>query len=540
MTNLLQTLGRYVHTKPNPARPARTNRTRPDERSGAHQQPGAVAHTHPHPGLLLGVLIYCGLVIAVIGTLGTPLIPLIADAQHVSLSDAQWLLTLTLLTGAASTPLLGRLGDGPHRRTVLLAGLGTVAAGSLLAATANGFTQLLVGRGLMGVGVGLMPLALAIARDLLPPRQLAAGIGALSITVATGAGLGYPLSGLIAESFDYHAGFWVAAVLTAAAMAAVLAVVPGRASTRAARGPVDLVGALLFAAGLSPLLVALSEGESWGWTSPRIIALFGSGIVCLVAWIMLELHSAHPLVELKYLAARPVLIADVCAILAGFGMFNAMTLINRLAQAPTSTGYGFGASPAVLGLVILPLAVGTVLASRWSRWLGPRTGGGRGLLLVGLFAVALAEFGLAVRHDHLVELGGATFLFGVGIGLAFAAMPGLIIGSVPPHETGSATSFNQVLRTVGGSVGSALGAAMLAAHTPAGATEPSNSGYTVAFVIAGGVGVLAMLAALALPSSPRAGEPAVPASRQAELETLQEEAADAAASGLVMADDVEP
>ncbi|MCK9925911.1 MFS transporter [Frankia sp. Mgl5] len=501
-------------------------------------RPSGGGGPHPRPGMLLGVLVYCGLVIAVIGTLGTPLIPTIAAAQHVSLDSAQWLLTLTLLTGAASTPLIGRLGDGPHRRTVLLAGLGAVAVGSVLSATANGFAQLLVGRGLMGVGMGLMPLALAVARDLLPPHKLAPGVAALSITVATGAGLGYPLSGLLADTFDYHAGFWVAAALAAAAMAAVLVVVPGRVSARTARGRVDLRGAVLFAAALSPVLLALSEGESWGWLSPAVIALLVGGIGCGVAWALVELRTDNPLIELKYLAARPVLIADVCAALAGFGMFNAMTLINRLAQAPTSTGYGFGASPAVLGLVILPLSAGTVLASRWSRWLGPRTGGGRGLLLCGLMAVALALFGLAVSHDHLVELGAATFLFGVGIGLAFAAMPALIMEAVPPHETGSATSFNQVLRTAGGSVGSALGAALLAAHTPAGSVEPTNSGYTTAFVVAGGVCALAALAALALPGTPSAATRPMGAARRTELETMEEESAGSTAAGLVMAEDV--
>ncbi|WP_230204922.1 MFS transporter [Parafrankia elaeagni] len=497
------------------------------------------------PGLLLGVLVYCGLVIAVIGTLGTPLIPTIATDLHVSLTDAQWLLTLTLLIGAATTPLIGRLGDGPHRRTVLLAGLGAVGAGSVLAATAASFVQLLVGRGLMGIGMGLMPLALAIARDLLPPSRVGPGIAALSITVATGAGLGYPLSGLIADTFDYHAGFWMAAGLAGAAMAAVVAVVPGRASARPASGRLDLRGAWLFAAALSPLLLALSEGRAWGWTSPGVVALLVVGAACGVGWALVELRTANPLVELRYLRARPVLVADVCAALAGFGMFNAMTLINRLAQAPTSTGYGFGASPAVLGLVILPLSAGTVLASRWSRWLGPRTGGGRGLLVTGLLAVALAQFGLAVRHDHLVELGAATFLFGVGIGLAFAAMPALIIGSVPPQETGSATSFNQVLRTAGGSVGSALGAAMLAAHTPTGSSQPGESGYTLAFGLAGGVCALAVLAALALPASPRDGEQAaapaaIPAARLAELATPWEEPVGTAASRPTMADDVEP
>ncbi|CAO5153860.1 MFS transporter [Frankia sp. AiPs1] len=511
---------------------------------------------HPRPGLLLAVLVYCGLVVSVIGTLGTPLIPTIARAQHVSLTSAQWILTLTLLTGAVTTPLFGRLGDGAHRRTVLVAGLGTVAVGSVLAATAGTFPQLLVGRGLMGVGMGLMPLALAIARDLMPPARLGPAVAGLSITTATGAGLGYPLTGLLADAWDYHAGFWVAAILAAAAVVAVLVIVPAGGSATARRGRLDLWGVLLFAAALGPFLLGVSEAETWGWTSPGVLGLLGAGVVCAVAWTRLELRTEHPLIELKYLAARPVLIADVCAVLAGFGLYNAMTLINRLAQTPTSSGYGFGASPAVLGLVIVPLSIGTALAGRWARSLAPRIGAW-GLMLSGQLAVGAGLFGLAASHDHLVELGCATFLFGFGIGFAFAAMPALIISAVPRHETGSATSFNQVLRTAGGALGSALGAALLAAHVPAGSALPTNHGYTVAFVVAGAVSVLAGLSALALRGSgsaagtaggtasaagstaslPTARQPRTGPQAEPDLTTRAEESTAAAVADVVLVED---
>jgi len=101
------------------------------------------------------VLIFIGLVVSVVGSLGAPLVPTVARASQVSLASAQWSLTITLLVGAVTTPILGRLGDGPHRRTALLAAIGAVVAGCALAALPLGFAALLTGRALQGVGLGL-------------------------------------------------------------------------------------------------------------------------------------------------------------------------------------------------------------------------------------------------------------------------------------------------------------------------------------------------------------------------------------------------
>src|SRR3954462_14756959 len=169
----------------------------------ARGEPGAM--TPARPGrVLVPVLIFLGTVVAVISSLGAPLVPSIAAAEHVQLSAAQWALTITLLVGAVATPVLGRLGDGPRRRAVMLGTLGIVVAGSALAALPLGFGWLLAGRGLQGFGLGLTPLAIATARDALTGQRSRSTIAALSVTVAAGVGLGYPLSGFIAEIGGVH------------------------------------------------------------------------------------------------------------------------------------------------------------------------------------------------------------------------------------------------------------------------------------------------------------------------------------------------
>jgi MFS family permease len=178
------------------------------------------------PRALVPVLVFVGTVVAVISSLGAPLVPAIAETMGTSLPNAQWSLTVTLLVGAVATPVVGRLGDGPHRRTVVLVVLAVVTAGGVLAALPLGLAWLVAGRALQGVGLGLTPLAIATAREALTGQRSRSTIAALSITVVAGVGLGYPLAGLVAELGGVHAAFWAGAAVSAAALAASAAVLP--------------------------------------------------------------------------------------------------------------------------------------------------------------------------------------------------------------------------------------------------------------------------------------------------------------------------
>jgi predicted MFS family arabinose efflux permease len=445
---------------------------------------------------LLPVLVFCGLITAVNGTLGAPLIPTVAQDQHVTLGTAQWMLTVTLLVGAVSTPVLGRLGDGPHRRHVMVGAMGVVLVGAAVSATAHSFPQLVVGRALMGFTYGILPMCIAAAREHLPAAKAGRGVGALSVTGATGVGLGFPLTGLIAQYLDYHFAFWFAVVFIAPAIVAVLMVLPAESGGAAARRKLDLIGALLLAGALSALLLAVSDGESWGWESARIVGLFAAAAILFAIWAVHELRTDGPLIDLRVLSHRAVLTANVAALLLGAAMYVGFSVINRLAQAPKSTGYGFGASLLVTGLVLAPLAVGSQMSSRLAR-VAARRLGMLAVLPMGALVIAVADFALAVEHSRLWELAVGMLLLGAGVGATFAAMPALIISGVPQEETGSATSFNQVLRSVGGAIGSALSGGILAAYTASGRPFPSEDGYTVSFVVSA-AGCLAVAVAITL------------------------------------------
>ena len=176
---------------------------------------------------LVPVLVYVGMLVAVVSSLGSPLVPTIAQDYGVSLGNAQWSLTLTLLVGAVISPVVGRLGDGPRRLQVLVGALGIVTAGSVLAALPGlGFAYLLIGRGMQGVGLALLPLAMSVARDHLDPDRSRSTLAVLSVTAVVGVGLGYPITGVIAEHLSFHAGFWLAAALGVEAMVLSALVVP--------------------------------------------------------------------------------------------------------------------------------------------------------------------------------------------------------------------------------------------------------------------------------------------------------------------------
>jgi MFS family permease len=480
--------------------------------------------------LLVPVLVFVGLLVAVISSLGAPLIPTLATDYGVSLGTAQWSLTITLLVGAITSPVIGRLGDGPRRLPVLLSALGVLVAGSVLAALPSGvFAFLIVGRGMQGIGLALLPLAMSVARDHLEPGRARSTIATLSVTAVVGVGLGYPLTGLVAEHLSFHAGFWIAAALGLLAMALAALVVPK--SVHRPRQSFDLFGATLLAVALAALLVAISESEDWGWSSPTLYGLIVVAAVGIAAWIWHELRIDEPLIDLRLLRHRTVLTANLTALLAGIGMYMLMSMIIRYVQTPTSISYGIGASVVVGGLVLLPMSVFSFAASKLvtylNRWATPSQ-----ILPLGVLALCASLLVFALERGSLWEIFVVMGVGGIGMGGSFAVMPRMIVTAIPAEETSSALALNQVLRTVGYSIGSAVAATVLTAHTAHGAEFPDNHGYTVGAFVSIGLLLAAALVSWILPERRTATRPAAaPLTSDQELEIDNE--VDAAISGTI-------
>jgi MFS family permease len=265
---------------------------------------------------------------------------------------------------------------------------------------------------------------------------------------------------------------------------------------------IDWGGALGLSLGLTALLVAVSEGNDWGWGSGRVVGLVAAGLVILVAWVAYERRVTDPLVDMKMMAARPVLTTNLTALLIGFGMYGSFILIPQFVQVPAATGYGFGASVVGAGLFLLPSAATMLVAGPLSGSLGGRYGS-RVPLLIGTAAAAAAFALLAVAHAAPLPVYVASGVLGFGIGCAFSAMANLIVEAVRQDQTGVATGMNTIARTLGGSAGTQVIAAVLAGHALHATGYATESGFTTAFVVAT-VGVLASFAAaLAVPRRTR-------------------------------------
>jgi MFS family permease len=469
-----------------------------------------------------GVLLFVVMVTGIISSLGAPLIPSISADLGVSLSAAQWSLTATLLIGVVSSPIMGRLGDGPRRRETLLGGLAVVTAGCVIAALAGSLVVLVAGRAMQGVGLGLVPLGMATARDEVPPEKVASTIGLLSVAGAAGVGAGYPISGLLA-GIDLSAAFWFGAVVAVIAFALSWAFVSSTKGRPPA--PLDMPGATLLAGGLGALLIAIAEGSGWGWGSAQTLILLAVAVVLLVAWGMQQLRATEPLVDLRLARIPAVLSADVCATVLGIAMYMYLSGVSEFVQAPSALGYGFGSSVVVAGLCLVPFSIVGMIGARLLP-LSARLFGERNLLSIGCLMVAAGGLVFALFDDHLWGAFAMMGVLGLGYGLTYAAIPGIIVRAVPESETGSATGFYQVVRYIGFSIGSALAASLLASQTPAGSQLPRLAGYTSVIWVGIGICVAAAVLAWVMPSS-GAGEEPGPAERRRE-----EEEAELASAGL--------
>jgi EmrB/QacA subfamily drug resistance transporter len=433
----------------------------------------------------------------------TTLIPALADLMeefHTDATGIAWVLTGYLISAAVFTPVFGRLGDMFGKRRLLVIALFIFAAGSAVSALGESVEMIVLGRILQGVGGGIFPLCFGIIRDEFPPERVSSSIGLLSATLGIGGGVGLIVGGLIVDHTSYHWIFWLGAGMAVISAIAAIIFVPESPNRIPAR--IDFRGALVLAVGLSVPMYAISEANNWGWTSARMLGLVALGLVVLGFWVWLEKRTEDPLADVSLLAEPTVLMTNLATILIGFGMFASFILIPQLVEAPESTGYGFNLSATQAGMVMLPAALMMLFTGPLSGRLGARFGNKLPLALGGLFA-GVGLVGLALNHDSSLTIALWNIVSSIGVGLAYAAMPNLIMEAVPIERTGEATGFNALIRSVGSSLGSQVTASILTATILVSTGFPTSEGFKTAFLVGAAVSLLAGLLALMIPSSGR-------------------------------------
>jgi MFS family permease len=465
------------------------------------------------PGFIVLVLASCGLVASFMQTLVIPLIPSLPTILHTNAADASWVITVTLLAAAVITPVSGRLGDLYGKRPVLLASLVVLVAGSAVSALADSLLPMVIGRGLQGCAMGVIPLGISIMRDILPAEKVGTAIAMMSATLGVGGAVGLPVSAVIAQTSSWRVLFWLAAGLGAACLALLWAFVPD--SPLRAPGRFDVPGTIGLATGLVCLLLAITKGATWGWGSGTTLGLFAAAVIVLTVWGAYQLRTRHPLVDLRVSARRPVLFTNLASVLVGFSMYSSSLVLPQLLQAPAITGYGLGQSMVAAGLWMAPGGLVMMLLSPVSARL-TRRHGARTSLMIGASIVAVGYLASTLLLHNAFEIMVAVVIVSAGVGIAYAAMPGLIMGAVPLSETASANGLNSLSRSVGTSISSAVMATLLAqlTFTVGTLTVPSLTGFRVAFLIAAGAAVAGVLVTMLVPrAKPAAAEDPVAAHR---------------------------
>jgi MFS family permease len=272
----------------------------------------------------------------------------------------------------------------------------------------------------------------------------------------------------------------------------------------------DLAGTVLLAATLVTLLLPLAQGSTWGWSDPKTYGLLIASLVLLIVFVLTERMIASPLVDVVVNARPALLMTNIASLAVGFALFATLIGTASYVQAPEATGYGFGSSVLVSGLCLLPSGIAMLLLSPVSAGLSARFGP-RVTLSLGAAIVAAGFVSRIFLTGSIWEIVLGTTIAGAGTGIAYAAMPALILEATPSSELAAANGLNALFRSVGTSLSSAVGGTILAAATITlgGVELPSLNAYRLLFILCAGAALLGAVIAIVIPRSSGADDPSL-------------------------------
>lgn len=450
----------------------------------------------PSTTAVVAVLAFAGIVVSLMQTLVIPIIPHLPEYLNASASDTAWVVTATLLASAVAVPTMGRLGDMFGKRRLLLISLVLLVVGSIVGAMSSSLVPRHRTRP-PGTRGRRHPLGISIMRDVLPPKKLAGAVAIMSAAMGVGGALGLPIAAMIAEYANWHVLFWASAVLGGVVTGLILVIVPE--STVRTGGRFDFVGASTLDRTHHPAPGYL-QGQRLGMDQRD-----NSLHAC---------HRRHRIRRLRLVGtADSEATRQPTSVSASPGPTDQRRLhrlrirdvrlqhgLPQVVQLPEATGFGLGGSMLTAGLVMAPSGIVMMLiaplSSKITNTYGPKI-----TLMTGAVVVALGyAVGIFALHS-IWQLIMVAVIIGAGTGMAYGAMPALIMGAVPASETGAANSLNTLMRALGTSFASAIAGVVLAQMTMSlgDATLPTENAFRVIMALAAGSALMALVLAAFLP-----------------------------------------
>jgi len=435
----------------------------------------------------------------------TTALPSIRHDLHASIQQLEWTVnayTLTfavlLLTGAA-------LGDRFGRRRMFVIGILVFVAGSAAAALAPSIEWLIAARAFQGVGGAIIaPLTLTILSASVPPERRGAALGIWGAIGGLAVGLGPVVGGAVVQSASWQWIFWLNVPI-----GLVLAPLAARRLDES-YGPnsaLDLPGVALASAGLLGIVFGIIRGSQIGWTTTEVLGALVAGSMLLVGFVLWELRTSTPMLPMRFFANRTFTAANIASMMMFFGMFGAIFLLTQFLQ--TVQGY----SPLSAGLRVLPWTAMPLIVAPIAGALSDRIGG-RMLMASGIALQSLALVMLATLASPTVaytDLVVPFMIAGIGMGLFFAPVANVVLGSVRPEEEGQASGANNAIRELGGVLGVSVLATIFAQYGSYQSPQSYVDGLTPAVYAGAAIAALGAVAALFIRRQRRQEAPAAAA-----------------------------
>ncbi len=440
-------------------------------------------------GMILIILASMAMMVMFIEIMLVPALGIIAQEFEDSSNWISWVLAVYLLVGAVATPIIGRLGDIYGKKRILIISMSIYIMALIGCSISWNLSSLIAFRAVQGIGMGMFPLAFGIVRDTFPTRQIPMAMGIISAMFSVGVSIGLLGGGYIVSALSWRDSFYIVAPLFAILAFASYRLIEDAHQERG--GSIDLLGAFFLGLAIFSFLLALTEGESWGWYSGMTLGLLGVSLLSMLDFIVWERQSKDPIVRLSLLRNRTLLGTNIAALFVGLSMFLMFQTLPFFLRVPEQFG-GLGLSDAfTVGLYMFPSAASQLIFAPLAGRLGRRIGH-TNVLIIGLAVEALSFGILILLHGSALEIGISMVVAGLGMGFSMVALINIVALAAPKREFGIASGMNTLFRVIGGSIGPVLGAAIIAGYTvlwnPPGSPPyvlvemASESGYVMAWL----------------------------------------------------------